>query len=373
MSQYPLDNNSDIVESVNYLLSGPTSIGQNFEGMSAVGVSVQYGVNLGVTATTQTYLTGMPILGPSSVPVSDPPAVGARYNQPGTVDNQGQTSNDAYPIWNTFPAGLTITNIVPVSATGREITVTFNVFGTGITGASGNPFVLGQQVVLSGITPSSFNGTYTVKIQPEPFTAGQVVLIQDVAETWGTYTSGGVIKLNDYALFTSQKFFTGNQAIVTVTGPTDRVFISSQMNNLILYTYTNFQVSEEGFFGVEVFLEINRYRAVQKTTLPDAGASAIYAQGGTAYDGYLWEFDASVVSVGTPIISSGPASTAVDSNDFGDVIYNNVIDNPGIGTYLYAFQISSDAYRDTSYPITQLIVGAKTTGVRSFTAQAIKR
>jgi hypothetical protein len=34
MSQYPIDTGGDVIEAVNYLLSGPTSIGQNFEGVN---------------------------------------------------------------------------------------------------------------------------------------------------------------------------------------------------------------------------------------------------------------------------------------------------------------------------------------------------
>lgn len=365
MSQYPLDNNSDIVEAVNYLLSGPTSIGQNFEGMSAVGVTIPTSSGFG-SSQTQTYLTGMPILGPQQ--------------QPGTVNTNdeldGVVYDAVYPLWNTLPGGLSITSITPITATGRKIDVGVDISSI-VTFYSRYPFVLGQQVVLSGVTPSSYNGTYTV-VAPSGFTypTAFVTLISDTEQTWSAYTSGGTLKINDNfsgSSPTTQRFFTGNQAVVTVTGPTDRVFISSQMNNLNVYTYILINALPPLFEGFYVNLEINRYRAVQTTTLPDTGTSAIYVSG-TAYDGYLWKFDKTIVSVPT-ITSFSISTTTVESDDFGDVIYNNVIDNPGIGTYLYAFQISQDAYRDSTpgYPGVQLIVGAQTTGVRSFTAQAIKR
>lgn len=363
MSQYPIDDTAgSLVEAVNYLLSGPTSLGQNFEGMSAVGVTQVENTGF-TTQTLQTYLTGLPILGPAA-PGSFFPGL-----QPGTVDNTGANAVSYYPIWNTQPGGLSITNIVPVTATGRTITITVNLT-TGITGTSLTPFVLGQQVVLSGITPSSFNGTYTVLSSPN--NGNQALLIQDVEETWGVYSTGGVLKINDPGALDLQLFFTGNQAVVTVTGPTDRVFISSQMNQLTVFTYTDVDSTATGFTGVYVNLIISRYRAVQKTTLPDTGAGAIYAPGGTAYNGYLWEYDSTVISVPT-LVTANPGSTIIDTNNFGDVIYNNIIDNPGIGTYLYAFQLSQTAIRDVATPDIELIVGAKTTGVRSFTAQAIKR
>jgi hypothetical protein len=368
MSQYPLDNNSDIVEAVNYLLSGPTSIGQNFEGMSAVGINV---LTDSVVGQTRTYLTGMPIPGPSAANTENVP--GARYEQPGSVDLENSGTYDiSYPLWNTLPGGLPITDIVPVSATGREITVTVDLYSTGILYVTGRPFVYGQQVVLSGITPSSFNGTYTVK---NSFVDAEVVLVQDVAETWGTYTSGGVVKINDIpgaeTVYGFQRFFTGNQAIVTVTGPTDRVFISSQIDNIGLYTYTD--VDQTVVQSVAVSIEINRYRAVQKTTLPDVGSAGIYAVAGSAYQGYLWEFDENVIQVPYNVTFTVDSATEIDFTELGNIIINNIIDSPGIGTYLYAFQICGDVIRDTVIPDTRLILGIEQIAIRSFTAQAIKR
>jgi hypothetical protein len=75
------------------------------------------------------------------------------------------------------------------------------------------------------------------------------------------------------------------------------------------------------------------------------------------------------------LAGAGSFGSQIDPNDLGDVIYNNIIDDPGIGLYLYAFQIAMDAYRegDTLGDDAVLLIGAKTTGVRSFTAQVIKR
>jgi hypothetical protein len=360
MSQYPIDNNADnLSEAVNYLLSGPTSLGQNFEGMSAVGVNITFGP--GVDDQTKTYLTGMPIPGPDSA--NTLPATGGSYEQPGSVDleNSG-TYSVSYPLWNTLPGGLPILDIVPVSATGREITVTVDLYSGGIINATGQPFVYGQQAVLSGVNPSSFDGTYTVK---NSLVTAEVVLVKDIEETWGVYVSDGEVKINDIGSDGFQRFFTGNQAVVTVTGPTDRVFISSQMNQVGVWTYIDIADPASA-----IFLEINRFRAVQKTTLPDVGSSGIYADTGSAYAGFTWVFDTSIVSV----IANVPVSaTDIEFTDLGNVFFNNVIDNPGIGTYLYAFQISGDVVRDTATPDVRLIMGAEQIENRSFTAQAIKR
>jgi len=358
MSQYPLDTGSNLVEAVNYLLSGPTSIGQNFEGVSAVGYDA--GTSEGLAFVPyQTWYTGLPYNGPLSFRTAE--------EQPGTQDDPADplVTDVYYPLWNTLPGGLAITAITPVTATGRDITVTVTLGS--LTNESQSPWSNGQQVVLTGITPSSFDGTYTV-IDFEPSSATypttDVTLRSDTSQTWASYTSGGTLSINDFSLTVDQIFPTGLQAVVTVTGPTDRVFISSQSGSLSVYTYTKFV--DILSFTPKIKLQINRYRAISTTTLPD---SVDYQY----YQGYEWEFDKSIISL-SKIIDWDALGTEVKVNDYGDIIYNNVIDSPGQGLYLYAFQIAQEAERDASPSDgAQLIVGTKTTGVRSFTAQVIKR
>jgi len=359
MSQYPVDTTDNLVEAVNYLLSGPTSSGQNFEGVSAVGLDAATSADL-FFIPVQTWYTGLPFNGPLSFRTS--------AEQPGSQDDPADPldSNVYYPIWNTLPGGLAITAITPVTATGRDITITVTLGA--LLNESQSPWTNGQVVVISGVTPSSYNGTYTV-VNFEPGSAfyptTDVTLRSDLSQTWAAYTSGGVAKINDtFTNNNAQAFPTGLQAIVTVTGPTDRVFISSQSGTLSVYTYTKFV--DILAYDPKIKLQINRYRAVAKTTLPDT-VNFQY------YQGYEWKFDKSIIDL-SKIIAWDLLGTQVYTNDLGDIIYNNVIDNPGIGLYLYAFQIAQDAERDAS-PSTgaQLIVGAKTTAVRSFTAQVIKR
>jgi hypothetical protein len=142
------------------------------------------------------------------------------------------------------------------------------------------------------------------------------------------------------------------------------VFVSSQSGALSVYTYTKFDAIAS--YTPKIKLQLNRYRAVTTTTLPDSA-------NGQYYQGYEWVLDDTIVDL-SKIIDWDAIGSEVKVNNYGDIIYNNVIDSPGIGLYLYAFQLAQDAERDAS-PDTGaiLIVGAKTTGVRSFTAQVIKR
>jgi hypothetical protein len=359
MSQYPLDTGSNLVEAVNYLLSGPSGLGQNFEGISAVGLDADTSADL-FFVPVQTWYTGLPFFGPVSFRTSE--------ESPGSQDDPADPGDPDvyYPIWNTLPGGLTVTAITPVTATGRDITVTVTLGS--LNNESAAPWTNGQVVVLSGITPSSLNGTYTVvnyDISSLSVPYDTVTLRSDIVQTWAAYTSGGVLSINDtFTQFKEQRFLTGLQAVVTVTGPTDRVFISSQSGSLSVYTYTKFDAIAS--YTPKVKLQINRYRAIATTTRPDSAD-------GEYYQGFQWQFDKTIVNL-SKIIAWDAIGSEVKVNNYGDIIYNNVIDNPGIGTYLYAFQLSQYAERDASPDDGAiLIVGAKTTGVRSFTAQAIKR
>ena len=358
MSQYPVDSTDGVLEAVNYLLSGPTGLGQNFEGVSAVGLDADTSADL-FFIPVQTWFTGLPYFGPLSFRES--------IEQPGSQDDPADPLDPEvyYPIWNTLPGGLAITAITAVTPTGRDITVSVTL-GT-LNNESQSPWANGQVVVLTGITPSSLNGTYTVVnfiTATETFPTTDVTLRSDTSQTWTAYTSGGVLSINDFTLTKDQFFPTGNQAVVTVTGPTDRVFVSSQASALSVYTYTKFDAVLS--YTPKVKLQINRYRAIEKTALPDSVDFQYY-------QGYEWQFDKSIVSL-SKIIDWDAIGSEVKVNSYGDIIYNNVIDSPGIGLYLYAFQIAQEAERDAS-PDTGavLIVGANTTGVRSFTAQVIKR
>jgi hypothetical protein len=360
MSQFPIDNTAgSLVEAVNYLLSGPSGLGQNFQGVSAVGLDADTSADL-FLIPVQTWYTGLPFFGPLSFRTSE--------ESPGTQDDPADPGDPDvyYPIWNTLPGGLAVTSITPVTATGRDITVTVTLGS--LTNESAAPWTNGQVVVITDATPISYNGTYTVvdyDISSLAVPYDTVTLRSDISQTWAAYTSGAVVKINDtFTQYKEQRFLTGLQSVVSVTGPTDRVFISSQSGSLGVYTYTKFV--DVASYTPKVKLQINRYRAVAKTTRPDSAD-------GKYYQGYEWKFDKSIVDL-SKIISWDAIGSEVKVNNFGDIIYNNVIDNPGIGLYLYAFQISQYAERDIAPSDGAiLIVGAKTTGVRSFTAQAIKR
>jgi hypothetical protein len=328
MSQYPIDSPDGVLSAVNYLLSGPTSIGQNFEGMSAVG-----NPNLPYIGTpTGTYFTGTII-------------------DPYTRDS----ITTRYASWSSTDIPVTISGITIVNDNTLTIAYTLPANYDGIN-QSERPFVEGQLITVTGVTPVIYDQTY--QITEAFFGTGTITVISETTQVWTAYTSGGDIAWN----YAGENRPTDCSAIVTVTGPTDRVFISSQATTEFGW-YDNFGYS--GALNITINSRVNRYRAVEQTSLPD---SAFPLNGLRVYNGYLWQFDDSLIDVPSFIpysLSIGPYT-----HDMGTNIFNNIIDSPGIGYYWYVLEFYFDnPYGATdAYPLYML-----TKNFRSFTAQVIKQ
>jgi len=450
MSQYPLDTTSNLTEAVNYLLSGPNSLGQTFEGFSKV-----------TDYATETFFTG--------------------------TQTAPQFSEGLYdwPSWSSVPiAGIaqTISNIVPVLPTGTDITITFT------TPIPEVGFFVGRIIRLRNVTPSSYNGDAYI-LQSWTLSGGDVdtITVSTASTTWPAYVSGGNVIANllvnyivdivpdsattnklvlecwipfypnpglaglpndtiapfsigqlieirgatssdydqeykvidvtyDYTPVIDGEFYTAFvtvlawtvqtwpayttltgyawwnynwnpvptdcNAIVTVTGPTDRVFVSSQSTN-VFYWYATVPTQYSPLADLpSINVNINRWKAVGKTTLPDGptnipNPSTIptnqpypYAR---AKDGYLWQYDTTILSI--PFDPAPVTDPGAYLLDLGLNIFINNIDNPGIGHWWYILEFQPEGTVGglidelvDAYPLTM-----KTTGLRSFTAQVIKR
>jgi hypothetical protein len=329
MAHYPIDNKDDLLDAVNYVLSGPTSLGQNFEGMSAVGDP-----NLPYIGTpTGTYFTG------TTIPLFTRDSTTIRW-----------------PSWSSTTVPVTITNIVPQTVDGDRLDIDFTLPANyNGTDNSTTPFVEGQLITVSGVTPAGFDGQY--QIINVAFSTTSMTVVAATPQTWPAYTSGGDITWNyDTARPTDCS------AIVTVTGPTDRVFVSSQATTRFGW-YDDFGYS--GALNITINSQVNRYRSVATTTLPDY---TLDSQGRRVYSGYIWEFDSTLIDV--PSYIPYTLATGAYEHDMGTNIFNNIIDSPGIGHYWYVleFYFDNPYGPGTAYPLYMI-----TTNFRSFTAQVIKR
>jgi hypothetical protein len=206
-SKYPVDigDDEDIVDAVNYLLSGPAGLGQNFAGFSSY---------------TPRYLTGN-----FRVPYTQT-AVSELYVAPIALNDAQQL--DA-----------------------RTIKYTFT------TPAASPPFSLGNGLTVTGIDPINYNssdlrnsGTSINQIGVIECTTTYVIVrtVNDITGTLPAYVSGGFIEYSIIDAYNS----TDANARVTVTGGQDRVFIAAQLDQLVSYDAVGTQ-------NLNVYVAINRY------------------------------------------------------------------------------------------------------------------
>lgn len=217
MAQYPIESGDSaaVAEGLNYLLSGPAGLGQNFDGFSA-------------------YLPAY--IRPSSrqpwdlsVEVGDPPT--------------------AQPLNPSIYLDFTVGNIQEFVNPGQEIVVSF-------VPQFPAPFAYGDQVDLTGVVaaggdPDFYNGSYTVF----SCTTSTVTLFTSGTYTWPGYASGGSVGRN-YMNYANS---TDCNARVTVQGPTDQVFVSAQLD--LSYEYECFNNID-----YDVIVRISRGRGFPDST-----------------------------------------------------------------------------------------------------------
>jgi hypothetical protein len=287
MAQFPVEDSAGILEGVNYLLSGPAGLGQNFQGFSAYDP-----VYVRPTGRAPFVLAGTSTLDPS------------------------------------FYINWPITNIVPIDLDGsgetNKITVTF----TASPAYTNPPFQYGDVLTVDGVDDPFYDDTYTVFES----TATTVTLFTSQRYAWPAYVSGGTIG-RDY---NDTLVSTDCNALVTIYGPTDRVFISNQLQCDFTYDYGSAST-------FDVVLQINRYRAFPTGT----DEFRFYLDGVVTEQTYNYTADSS------------------KTNSF-NAIFTTAIDAPSFGYYWYICEIK---FQNKTGDVTP---GVFTAVLRSLTAQVIK-
>ena len=266
-AKYPVENSDEegIVDAVNYLLSGPAGLGQNFDGFSDYNPA---------------YLTGT-FRAPFTVPITTTP--------PPTL----------------YVAPIAIGNITVPNNPGAIIDVTYASVQSPV------PFAEGDSVRISGATPDFYDGPYNRSVLE---VSGTGILLQySNDETWPAYVSGGDIFKN--ASNTNNS--TDCNGRVTVYGPTDKVFLSAQLN--LDFTYDCTTASEW-----DIKIKIDRYAGFPTVTPGD--------------NDYLFDLDTN----GNPVVSQQVThyseSTAGTSGNV-EYIFTTVLDQPSFGYYWYILDI----------------------------------
>jgi hypothetical protein len=364
MPQFSVSTEQGIIDGINYLLSGPSGLGQSFDGSYTSGLLTPQAPNM---TQAETYITGN--LGSTQL-------IDDLLVNPQTVDRYLDyllPTDLYYPGISTLPAGITITGITAITNTVIEITFTPTV----LANYTQTPFVNNQRVSITGASPTVYNGVYTVIAYDEPAEFGApsfaVKLLSDTAKTFTTYTSGAVARVNSAFTDTqTQMIPTGAQAFVTVTGRDQRVFLSSQ-SNFDFYTYVKFD--NIAAYQPIAYININRYRPITRTTQPDNTRGALGYPAGAVriYRGFVWELDATVVR--KPFLLEWDAiGSEVKVNQLGLQIFNNIIDSPEPDYYWYTLEIEIEAQRDAAPNDGCILpVGLRTQDTLSFAAQVVKQ
>lgn len=318
MATYPIEesNESGILDAVNYLLSGPSGLGQNFQGVSAY---------------KPTYLTGF-------------------YRKPFTVSKDLLPPPSWTSIWPPpwYFSPINVTNAYPIDV--DPLTNKAFYFKVEFDPQPIPPFAIGMAANISGIIDSdssSFYDGYYNTPGVQYCTTDYVIIKTQSSYVYPTYVSGGTINTDQSGGDVS----TDCNARIYVTGGTDTVFISSQ--NEFTFDYDCLIDTT-----ITLTLVVNRYYGFLDTTDPTNpdykfikddrdGRDPIVSKQSQSWD----------ITVGTGTLTS---------NKF---IFTTVLDQ-GIpkGYYWYICEVRFDSseYGD-AYPTNVQ------TGLRSLTAQVIKQ
>ena len=363
MAQYPVDSDQGVQDGVNYLLSGPSGLGQFFSGF---------------TSSTPTTLTAN-YRPPFTTNTVTRLCVGTFGNSRLVVqpDKNGVTDMSGISIGQTvigigLYGGTTIVNIIGnaiVISTTLDANVNYYVSFTNYAAIYVSPISLGTCLMLDGYTWKYF---FSTTQSLPPFQLGNPITIDGVTDDWynGQYQPIGVVECtktyvivkstNSYAIHSPSSggtatFANTNQtdssplfistdcnAKVVVNGATDRVFLSASVD-------TNFTgTSTSALNRMAITTAINRYVGVinNDPTNPE-------------YRFFLDKTVAQKVHYFQSILSG------VNYSD--NVAFTTVIDIPNPGYYWYILEISFNVY-EGDYEVSSDELFA-----RSLTAQVVKQ
>ena len=305
MAKFPVEYTDDegVVDAVNYLLSGPSGLGQNFEGYSA-------------------YLPAY--LRPAS-------------RQPWSLPIDSTLDPSVYLI-------IPINNITIVGS--NPATLFTMTFTTPLINA---PFQFGDRIDISDVVETggdtSYNDTgYTVF----SCTNTEVVVGYYSGGIWNsynypTYISGGNIGRD----FLNYIIDTDCNAHVTVSGATQQVFVSAQINLEWEYNCTDTTT-----YNAKV-------RIGRLSGFPSATPGS---------NEYLFQDEVLITEKNNYFIVNPGSST-----QRLEAIFTTVLDGPNLnfGYYWYILEVYFEV-DDLAYPVYPVTIGKVTTTLRSLTAQVIK-
>jgi len=267
MAKYPVErtDSDGIAEALNYVLSGPAGLGQNFSGVSVSETGYLTGnfrVPFTSTAPVVVYVEPIPLgtserLDPNTWKFTFETFASTGSSIAGFVLTIGTLTSGTvgvgqYVTGSGVAAGTKIVSNISGSGSGStwRVSISQTVSSTAIGGNYTDgvaPFPLGSRIEVNGVTPSLYDGTYS------PIGVAECTSTYVIARTNTPYPdpgtgSGGTVGLSLFGGYNS----TDGDARVTVNSASDRVFISAQVLNTITYKAS---LTSQMFYNVAV----NRY------------------------------------------------------------------------------------------------------------------
>lgn len=369
MAKFPVEAGDleGIVDGVNYVLSGPSGLGQNFGG-------INYSEPAWLTGNLRPPATRLPI---STVAYGADTGTSITVNDPtGIVIGQyviGQGIGTNAVVGAAYTTGsvtvpLTVANVAPVSGTINFYeTVPDNLYIAAITISTSEcidvntrkftfaaaqpapPFLLGNSPTVATVSIAGYNQKYMAVVE---CTTTYVIVKSITPQTVLANGAGGTIRYQNTILgapagtnaYTDTFTRTDCQARLSVTGPTDRVFINATLDNTIYY-----QSTTTG--DVQYTVYINRYLLIPNNDPinPD----------------FLSSFSKTIAER----VYTLRSSFAPVNGDRFDTIFGSVIDQPPIGYYLYRLEVQ---FRNINTSGTTQVLQSEVR-LRSLTGQVVKQ
>ena len=189
MAQYPVTDQQGIIDGLNYTLSGPVGLGQNFSGFNSY----------------------------------DPAFVTGNVRTPYT---QSATAN-------LYVAPIALSNAVQLDS--RTIQYTF------AAAQPSPPFSLGNGIFVTGVTPTDWNSAslknsgysiYPIGVIECTTTTVTVRTVAPIVGTLPAYVSGGAASYSSTGIGPNS---TDCDVRVTVTSAQDQVFVAGQLDQIVSY------------------------------------------------------------------------------------------------------------------------------------------
>jgi hypothetical protein len=306
MSKFPVEisDKEGIVDAVNYVLSGPAGLGQNFAGFSSFDPA---------------WLTGNFRVPYSLAFFSD------------TAKTKTNTPARLY----VPPIDLQTSEMLD----GRTYKFTFK------TVQKTAPFALGNGITVAGVDNDWYNDTYATIGVTQCTTAYVIVRTSNTYPVKNSGT-GGTISLTTGTGFNS----TDCNARVTVSGGTDKVFISAQLDSIVSYTASAFPAL------LNYTVAVNRYRGEPNNNPvnPD----------------YIFNFDETVAA--KTYVRDGLGSSG--TLPLIETVFTSILDRPKPGFYWYILEVKFQ-FNTHTVGTGKVSNGQATTdllALRSLSAQVVK-